>query len=175
MISSRCRAKSFEVVSGTKSQIVCTHTHTRCAGPTVPLCLLLMYGVTAGAAPASPSFITTPAHRPRQSHLRSLRHWQRRLGKTLVQKYVGLETRGAIFRELGAVNRALEPNVCGGSGRWMTPCHESIDAGSEKCSGTGRRSGCDLRPVHHQLRLWHRLPTKGGGRRRLSSAPLVSI
>ena len=45
-----CRAKSFEVVSGTKSQIVCTHTHTRCAWPTVPLCLLLMYGVTAGSS-----------------------------------------------------------------------------------------------------------------------------
>ena len=58
--------------------------------------------------------------RPRQSHLRSLRHWQRRPEKTLVQKHVGLETRGAIFRELGAVNKALEPNVCGEDGRWMT-------------------------------------------------------
>ena len=141
----------------------------------MPLCLLLMYGVTAGAAPASPSFITTPAHRPRQSHLRSLRHWQRRPEKTLVQKYVGLETRGAIFRELGAANRALEPNVCGGDCRRMTAWHENIDAGSQKCSGTGRRSGCDSNPVQHQLRLWHRLPTTGGGRRRLCSAPLVSI
>ena len=59
-----CRARSFEIVSCTKSQIVCSHTHTRCAGPIVPLCLLLMYGVTAGAAPASPAFTTTPAASP---------------------------------------------------------------------------------------------------------------